>query len=89
MQVGSQFSSFAQVEEAISSLFREHNHPLRKFNSQSVKEYNRRREKAGSDLRIHEDKKYAFVSYRLVPFDSLSPRLFERERERQSHCMLL
>ena len=65
-QVGSEFASFEEVEEAISKLFREHHHPLRKFNSQSVEEYNRRREKAGSDMRINEDIKYAFVSYRLV-----------------------
>jgi len=64
--VGTAFETFEAVEEAVKVLGDQYYHPFRRFNSQSVKEYNRRREKSGSDLRIAETLKFAFVSYRLV-----------------------
>ena len=66
--IGRTFETFEEVEEAVRLLESNHYHPLRRFNSQSVGEYNRRREKVGSELRIAEELKFAFVLYRLVVF---------------------
>ena len=52
VSVGETFQTFEEVEGRLKLLEREHYHPLRRFNSQTVGEYNRRREKAGSELRI-------------------------------------
>ena len=62
--VGKTFNTFEEVEKALKLLERDYYHPLRRFNSQTVREYNKRREKAGSELRIAEQLKFAFVLYR-------------------------
>ena len=62
-KVGDSFESYCELEERIEELTSQ-SHPLRRHNSQTVQEYNRRREKAGSKLRISEEWKYAFISYR-------------------------
>ena len=64
VKVGTQFESFDELEKAIEELIANYHHPLRRYNSQTVQEYNRRREKAGSLLRIEDKWKYAFISYR-------------------------
>ena len=64
IKVGTSFGSFEELERAIDSLVKDGYHPLRRFNSQTVSEYNKRREKAGSRLRIGDEWKYAFISYR-------------------------
>ena len=62
--VGKTFDTIEEVENTLKLLEKDYYHPLRRFNSQTVSEYNRRREKAGSELRIAEQLKYAFVLYR-------------------------
>ena len=62
--VGETFDTIEEVEKTLKLLERDYYHPLRRFNSQTVGEYNRRREKAGSELRIAEQLKFAFVLYR-------------------------
>ena len=64
--VGRTFDTFEEVEETLRKLESDLYHPLRRFNSQSVSEYNKRREKAGSELRIAEHLKFAFVLYRYL-----------------------
>ena len=64
VHVGNTFDNIDEVEETMKMLEREYYHPLRRFNSQTVSEYNRRREKAGSELRIAEKMKFAFILYR-------------------------
>ena len=64
--VGRTFDTFEEIEETLKKLESDHYHPLRRFNSQSVSEYNKRREKAGSELRIAEHLKFAFVVYRYI-----------------------
>ena len=64
--VGRGFETYEEIEEAVKRLENEHYHPFRRFNSQSVKEYNQRWENTGSNLRLAESLKFAFVSYRLV-----------------------
>ena len=63
-KVGDSFESYAELEDKIDRIISQSHHPLRRYNSQTVTEYNRRREKAGSNLRISEEWKYAFISYR-------------------------
>ena len=58
--VGITFDTFEEVEKTLKSLESNYYHPLRRFNSQTVGEYNRRREKAGSELKIDEQLKFAF-----------------------------
>lgn len=62
--VGKTFDTIEEVENTLKLLEKDYHHPLRRFNSQTVSEYNRRREKAGSELRIAEQLKYAFILYR-------------------------
>lgn len=62
--IGRTFETFEEVEETLKKLESDHYHPLRRFNSQSVSEYNKRRENSGSELRIAEHLKFAFVLYR-------------------------
>ena len=62
--VGKTFDTIEEVEETLKLLERDYYHPLRRFNSQTVSEYNRRREKAGSELRIAEQLKFVFILYR-------------------------
>lgn len=64
--VGTGFKTYEEVEDAVKRLESEHYHPFRRFNSQSVKEYNQRRERNGSSLRLDENLKFAFISYKLV-----------------------
>ena len=59
--VGKTFNTFEEVEKALKLLERDYYYPLRRFNSQTVREYNKRREKAGSELRVAEQLKFAFV----------------------------
>jgi len=58
--------TFETIEEvvAVKLLESDYYHPFRRFNSQSVREYNERRQKAGSDVRINEELQFAFVLYR-------------------------
>jgi len=65
ISAGRTFETIEEVEEAVKLLESTYYHPFRRFNSQSVKEYNERRQKAGSELRINEELKFAFVLYRL------------------------
>ena len=62
--VGKTFDTIEEVENTLKLLEKDYYHPLRRFNSQTVREYNRQREKAGSELRIVEQLKYAFILYR-------------------------
>ena len=64
VHVGKTFNTFEEVEKALKLLERDYYHPLRRFNSQTVREYNKRREKAGSELRVAKQLKFAFVLYR-------------------------
>ena len=48
--VGKTFDTIEEVENTLKLLEKDYYHPLRRFNSQNVSEYNRRREKAGSEL---------------------------------------
>ena len=48
--IGRMFETIKEVEEAVELLESDYHHPLRQFNSQSVKEYNKWRQKAGSEL---------------------------------------
>ena len=63
--IGRTFETIKEVEETVKLLESDYHHPLRRFNSQSVKEYNKRKQKAGSELRINEELQFAFVLYRL------------------------
>ena len=69
--VGRGFETYEEIEETVKRLENEHYHPFRRFNSQSVKEYDQRRENTGSNLRLAESLKFAFVSYRLVIIECL------------------
>jgi len=65
ISAGRTFETIEEVEEAVKLLESNYYHPFRRFNSQSVKEYNKQRQKAGSELRINEELQFAFVLYRL------------------------
>jgi len=65
ISAGRTFETIEEVEEAVKLLQSNYYHPFRWFNSHSVKEYNKRRQKAGSELRINEELQFAFVLYRL------------------------
>ena len=43
MEVGTQFESFIQFQEALEELKRKGSHPLRVYNSQSADDYNKKR----------------------------------------------
>ncbi len=62
-ETGKKFESFDQVTQLLDQL-KEANHPLRVYNSQSVDEYNKRREKAKSPL-DPVDKKWQYTYYSL------------------------
>ena len=61
---GRTFETIEEVEEAVKLLESDYYHPFRRFNSQSVREYNKRRQKAGSDIRINEESQFDIVLYR-------------------------
>ena len=62
--VGKIFDTIEEVKNTLKLLEKDYYYPLRWFSSQTLSEYNRQGEKAGSELRITEQLKYAFVSYR-------------------------
>ena len=62
--LGKTFDTIEEVENTLELLEKDYYHPLRWFNSQTMSEYNRRREKAGSELRIAKQLKNVFVLYR-------------------------
>jgi len=55
-------------KKAVKLLDSNYYHPFRRFNLQSVKVYNKWRQKAGSELRINEKLQFAFVLYWLDVF---------------------
>ena len=52
------FDTIEEVENTLKLLEKDYYHHLRWFNSHTMSEYNRLREKAGSELRIAEQLKY-------------------------------
>lgn len=65
MQKGKEFSSFEELEAAVNELQNVYHHPLRVFNSPTVQDMNRRRQKSKSVLKpINEKWRYTYLSYR-------------------------
>ena len=61
---GKTFDTIEEVENTLKLLEKDYYHFLRWFNSQTMSEHNRRKERAGYELRITEQLKYTFVLYR-------------------------
>ena len=65
MQKGKEFSSFEELEAALKELQNVYHHPLRVFNSQTVRDTNRRREKSKSLLELERTlvSSYIFLTF--------------------------
>lgn len=79
MNVGQTFSSFAEFQKELARIKAEGSHPLRVFNSQTAKDYNRKRNP--SQPAVNEDKfQYTYYSVRCVHFGK------PRHRSREIRC---
>ncbi len=70
MEVGDSFESFSEFEEALNRLRKSGYHPLRVFNSQSAKDYNKKRVSAKNpiDPVDEENVRYTYYSVRCVHY---------------------
>ena len=59
LKMGHVISLYEEVEKAIGFLMTHHTYPLRRYNSQNMDKYHRRRVKAGKKTRLEKEQNYA------------------------------